>query len=62
MSSTPKKAAEPQKYLAYGVWKTAESWAKDQHCVVPLALVKARLAKGWAIVAAIEITTLPEEV
>lgn len=60
---TPVKAPpEPKKYLAYGVWKTPESWAKDGHCVVPLATVKSRLAKGWTILQSIEIPLLPEEV
>jgi hypothetical protein len=61
--STPKdkEAAEPKKYLDYDVWKTAAEWAKDQRCLVGLATLEARLAKGWTLRHAMTVCLTPGE-
>lgn len=56
-----KKALEPRKYEAFHVWKTAEGWSKDGHCIVTLKVLQARLDKGWTIRQAMEIHTMREE-
>lgn len=55
------KVGEPVKYKAFGVEKTVEQWSRDQHCLVSLELLQARLDRGWTILHALEITQQPEE-
>ena len=55
------KITEPVKYKAFGVEKTVEQWSKDQHCLVTLELLQARLDKGWTLLHALETPKLLEE-